>query len=434
MRNLVKAVSAMIAGSGAQLAANALAGFLATAWLPVAERGLMILALSASAIVSLLVSAGIGNTLRARLPRANHEEAVELRRAFTTAGLIVIVVSAVVGGGAAVLLQGTDARMATAPIIAAVALATSSQVGIALLTDARFAGMRYAAGARWAAGSAVAGLLSLGLALALCAGGGITPTAALLVAAQYGAVAVVAVVSVVFAFRDGDLMSGWASALRVSRLFVAGVSTLVLPLAIVVIARSDRLILGAVTSATVVAVYGLAATYAEVIRVVPTAVAQLAPARVAGGGGSRSVAGLAVLSVLATAVTAAVVGLAATWLTVPLFGTPYTDAVAITWLLLPGEVFYALVVLANLVLIGGEWNRAATLVGLSSVPVALVLYSVGAMLGGAEGLAVARDLVLAVMAIAGGIAVYVVFRRRRPGLTAPEQGRPMPVNPPAPTV
>ncbi|MGG1909157.1 hypothetical protein AB1285_18890 [Microbacterium sp. NRRL B-14842] len=92
------------------------------------------------------------------------------------------------------------------------------------------------------------------------------------------------VVSVVFAFRDGDLMSGWASALRVSRLFVAGVSTLVLPLAIVVIARSDRLILGAVTSATVVAVYGLAATYAEVIRVVPTAVAQLAPARVAGGG------------------------------------------------------------------------------------------------------------------------------------------------------
>ncbi|MGG1909158.1 hypothetical protein AB1285_18895 [Microbacterium sp. NRRL B-14842] len=38
--------------------------------------------------------------------------------------------------------------------------------------------------------------------------------------------------------------------------------------------------------------------------------------------------------------------------------------------------------LANLVLIGGEWNRAATLVGLSSVPVALVLYSVGAMLGG----------------------------------------------------
>ncbi|MGG1909159.1 hypothetical protein AB1285_18900 [Microbacterium sp. NRRL B-14842] len=36
---------------------------------------------------------------------------------------------------------------------------------------------------------------------------------------------------------------------------------------------------------------------------------------------------------------------------------------------------------------------------------------------------------LAVMAIAGGIAVYVVFRRRRPGLTAPEQGRPMPREP-----
>ncbi|PMC06596.1 hypothetical protein CJ226_01255 [Microbacterium sp. UMB0228] len=228
-------------------------------------------------------------------------------------------------------------------------------------------------------------------------------------------------------------MRGWASGLRVSRLFLAGASTLVLPLAIVVIARSDRLVLGAVTSATVVAVYGLAATYAEIIRIVPTAIAQLAPARVAEGGGLRSMARLAVLSVLATAVTATVVGLAATWLTVPLFGTPYADAVTITWLLLPGEVFYALIVLANLVLIGGEWNRAATLVGLSSVPLALALYSVGATLAGAEGLAVARDLVLAVMAIAGGVAVCVVFRPRRRGLTAPEPERPMPVNPPAPS-
>lgn len=433
MRNLLKAVSAMIAGSGAQLVANALAGFLATAWLPVAERGVMILALSASAIVSLLASAGIGNTLRARLPRVECAEAVELRRAFTTAGLIAIAVSAVIGGLAALLLQGTDPRMAAPALIAAVALATSSQVGIALLTDARFAGSRYAAGARWAAASAVAGLVALGIALALCAGFEITPTAALLVGAQYAAVAAVAVVSGIIAFRDGDLVSGRTSGARVSRLFLAGVSTLVLPLAIVVIARSDRLILGAVTSATVVAVYGLAATYAEVIRVVPTAIAQLAPARVAGGGGLRSVVGLGLLSVAGTAVTAGIVGLAATWLTVPFFGTPYADAVAITWLLLPGEVFYALVVLANLVLIGGEWNRAATLVGLLSVPLALALYSVGALLGGAEGLAVARDLVLAVMAIAGSIAVWVVFRRYRPGVTAPARGLPTPATPPAPT-
>lgn len=433
MRRVLKSVSAMIAGSGAQLAANALAGFLATAWLPVPERGLMILVLSAAAIVALLTSAGIGNTLRARLPRADDAEAAELRRAFTVAGTIILLVSIAVGGVTAVVLQGLDARMATPQIVAAVALATSSQVAVALLTDARFASTRFSSGARWAAASAVGGLAAMALALVVCAWVGTTPSAALLIVVQYGAVAAIAVVSAARALRSGDLVRGRAASGHVRRLFIAGLSTLVLPLAIVVVARSDRLVLGAVTSATVVAVYGLAATYAEVIRVIPTAIAQLAPARVAHGGGHRSVAALAALSGVATAVTAVVVGLAATWFTVPLFGPPYEDAIRLTWLLLPGEVFYAIVVLTNLVLIGGEWNRAATAIGLGAVPLALLLYWAGATLAGAEGMALARNAVLGIMAIAGAVAVAVALHRRRAAaLSARAPERPMPESPPAP--
>lgn len=430
MKGVIKSVSVMVMGSGAQLAANALAGFLATAWLPVPQRGLMILILSATAILALLCSAGLGNTFRARLPRLDEAGALDLRGAYATAAAIAVTAGVVVGVGVSISLQGIDSRMATIPVIAVVALATATQLATALLTDARFAGGRFSSGSRWSALGALAGVAGLALVNFICRMVGSEPTAVLMIAGQYGAISLIVIASLLFAIRSGDFRYARAPWSDVGVLVRSGIATMVLPLAIVIITRSDRLVLGAVTSASVVAVYGLAATYGEMLRIVPTAVAQLSTTRVARGGGLASISGLALLSIASTTVLAGGVVLVAWLVTVPLFGSEYAAAVPLTLLMVPGEILYAVIVLANLTLIGGQWSRVSVVIGGLTVPVAIALYWWGAVYGNAEGLAIGRNITFLIMAIAVSVAVCVCFARaRRPAeVSALEPGSQGPRN------
>lgn len=421
MRAVLRSVSMMVLGSGTQLLVNALAGLLSTAWLPVSERGLMILILSAAAIVALLSGAGMGNVLRARLPLVEDEDegAERLVVAFTRAGALLVALSAVLAVLVSYGLAGVDARMATPGVAAAMAVATAAQVSVTLLVDARFARARFAQGARWAAAAALTGLVTMSAAAGVAMAAGAESSAVLLTTCQFGGVAAVAVLSAVAAFRNGTLRTRrtehgeHAEHGDTARLLGAGIATMALPLALVLITRGDRLVLGAHGSLAAVAVYGLAATYCEMLRIVPTAVGQLAVPRIAAGGGLRAVARLAGLSLLLTVSAAAVLYVAVAFLTVPLFGPAYADAVALTLLLIPGEIMYALVVLANLTLIGGQWSRAATIAGVVSLPVAFVLFTGAASAGGGAGLAVARGVVFLLMAAGLSVIVSWCLRRRR---------------------
>lgn len=411
MKAVLKSVSVMVLGSGTQLAANALAGMLATVWLPVGERGLMILILSAAAIVALFSGAGIGNVLRARLPRMQRSDADGLVASFTGTGALVVVLSAVLGAGVSYALVGVDGRMATPAVAATMALAVAAQVATNLLTDARFARNQFSPGARWAAVSALAGVATMSMAFLAVAAAGAEGTAVLLTACQFGGVALVATLSATAALRAGALRGGRGDRGAGIRMLGAGIATMALPLALVLITRGDRLVLGANGTLAAVAVYGLAATYCEMLRIIPTAVGQLALPRVAAGGGVRTVARLAGLSLVLTTTAAAVLYAAVALLTVPFFGAEYAEAVPLTLLLIPGEILYALVVLANLVLIGGQWSTMATAAGVASLPVAFVLFWWGAEAGGGAGLAIARSAVFLLMAV--GLAVIVVRCLRR---------------------
>ena len=181
-------------------------------------------------------------------------------------------------------------------------------------------------------------------AAAVATAAGVESSAVLLTTCQFGGVAAVALLSTVAAFRNGTLLvraertghtestghtqsTGRRERGDTVRLLGAGIATMALPLALVLITRGDRLVLGAHGALAAVAVYGLAATYCEMLRIVPTAVGQLAVPRVAQGGGLRAVARLAGLSLLLTVGAAAVLYAAVASLTVPLFGPAYADAV-----------------------------------------------------------------------------------------------------------
>lgn len=413
MSGALKSIAALVMGSGAQLASNALAGFLATAWLPVSQRGLMILILSLTAILGLIVSAGLGNTLRAQVPRLVGADALAIKDAYATAAGTVLLIGVAMCVGASIALQAIDVRMASIPVIAVVVLATIAQVATVLLTDARFAGGHFTAASRWAALSAFAGVAGLVGVKHVCAVAGVETSAVTLIAVQYGAIALVLAASVPSAIRSGDVRFKRWRGRGARTLLRAGIATMALPLAIVLITRSDRLMLGAATTASTVAVYGLAATYCEVLRIVPTAIAQLSTARVASGGDISSVSRLAILSVASTTVLGALLFAVVSFATVPLFGDEYANAVSLTLLMLPGEIFYALIVLGNLILIGGQWSRVSTIIGVSTTPLSLLIYGWGAHIGAGEGLAIARNLAFLLMAGAVVVAACICLAKVR---------------------
>lgn len=413
-RGATSSVLHMVSAAGVQLAANAGAGLLATAWLPVSERGLMVIMLSVSAIISLVATLGIGNSLRAQIALVSGAARSALLITYTRLAVYIVIGAAILAAGASALLLPLDSRMATGAVISGIALACAVQVASTLLTDARFARGEFGAGSRWAATAALAGVVGMASAYGAHVVFGWAPTAAALTLSQYVFFGMALIPAGAAAFRVHALVWRRGRVSGMPRLLAAGSATIVLPVAIVLVTRSDRLILGAVATAAAVAVYALATTYAEMLRVVPTAIGQLATSRVAHGAGAKVVTKLAAVSLLVTAAIGAVLMLVAHWVTVPVFGADYSEAVSTTLALLPGEFFYALVVLCNLALIGGAWSRVSVWIGVISVPVALAAFWWGASVGGMLGLAFARDAVFGLMATATVTALYVcLFRRSR---------------------
>ena len=395
-RSYLASVTALLLSSGTQVVASLLAAVLSTAFLPIDQRGLMVLALTIAILAATVSSFGVGNVVRSRVPRADASEQSQLRSAVVVVGMISIVTSVVLSIlGTIVVSWFADERLADPPMLAGVAALAVGQTIISLLTEVRYAHGRFDSGSRWSAAAAAVALggVSIGLVVEL--------TAVTVVAFQAGATVGVAILSLLAALRGGwiglDGASRWADA---ARLLATGVQTLALPLGILFLSRVDRLVLGALTNAEAVAVFALAATAAETVRIVPTAMGQILTREVAGGAEWSHVRQRIVTGVILTFATALAVVGASALLIVPLFGEQYAGAVELVPILAIAEVIYAVIVLSQLGLIGGGWTKPALGLGALAIVASAVLFPAGVFLGFSLGLAIAKVLVFALLATA----------------------------------
>lgn len=386
-----RSVGALLVGSGAQLFSNVASALLATLLLPVEQRGLMVVAATIAAFVGLLGGCGAGNAYRHSQPAARHPD--RLAADYTVLASSLVLASAVVGAVVCLAMSwSADARLGEWTYLAATALSSSVQVLLVLVTDARFALGHFVAGARWAAYAAAAGLT--GVCLALAADG----DAASVVAAQAGAQLLVLALAVVSALRVRALIRAPASAPGVALLLGEGLRSLVLPLALVVVTRFDRLVLAVYDTTAAVAVYALASTIVEISRLAPTAVGQLTTREVAEGAGWSRLRLRMLQACLAAAIGGAALA-ALSFAAVPVvFGAAYGAAPGVAAVLLGSEIASAGVVVANLAIIGGGWSREGIRIGIAAIVVAVPAYAFGAMFGGMFGVAFARLVVFGILA------------------------------------
>ena len=305
----LRTVGALIAGSGAQLAGSVGSALIATLVLPVEQRGLMVVVATIAAFVGLLGGAGAGNAYRRRHPSDQHPES--LAADFAWLAVALVVTSGIAGAVICLLMSGlADPRLGGAPYLIATGLAASMQVLLLLVTDARFALGHFMAGARWAAGAAAAGFAGVCVALAT------EGDAALVVALQAAFQGAVLVCATAAATRARALVWARPTTARVGILLGEGLRSLVLPLAIVVVSRFDRLVLAVYDTTAAVAVYALAATFVEIARLAPIAIGQLTTREVATGAGWRDIRGRMVVATLAAAVGGAIL-IVVSYLVVP---------------------------------------------------------------------------------------------------------------------
>lgn len=408
----VVAVAALVVAAAAQSGAAALAALIATNVLPVAERGVMVIALTVPALLAPVVSLGIGAALRGLLPG----EPPGAGRASLIASYTRLAAGTVLAGAALIALAViasstfTEAALRAAPMVAgAVLLGVASLLSLQV-TEAWFSAGLFRLGAWWAAAGAIGGLIALAVVAAT------DPSAGSLLSAQGGATLAIGFAGAGHALSRGVLGRGPGTPRWRSLLLARGARSLGVPLGGAVIVRADRLVLAAFAGPRVVAVYALAATVAEAVRLVPLAAAQLVTNDIAAGRGATSLrrpvavglAGAAAVGVIAWAAMSA-------WC-VAIFGEAYADAVRLLAILLLAEVGFTLFVFAERALVGFGWTAQASIAcvvgGLAAVPA----YALGSSVGGADGAAWACVILYTMLGTLTQ-AMLAARRRRNAGLS-----------------
>ncbi|RWR25657.1 hypothetical protein D8Y24_01565 [Agrococcus lahaulensis] len=408
-RSAANAVFGMVLGSGAQMVSNVVAAMAATAWLSLSERGVMVTIMAIAGLSSVFGTLGVGAAFRARLPREELATGA-LTASFVMAGACFAAFAAALAAGAMLVLDATSSPgLATPPQLLAVVLATVGLAGLSVLADLRIANGRYASSGRWAALAALAGLAGLMASWLL-----FPASAVSLVLGQSAGVCFALVLSAWAAVRSRLIGSSRPTRTSFGALVRTGVGMMVLPSSLALLTRADRVILEVTEPSSVVAIYALAATYVEVVRIVPTAIGQMASRAVAQGVAFRKVLQLCAASGVASVLLGGAMVAMAAIATEPLFGADYADAVVWALFLIPAEVGYAVLAVMNFALIGGMWSRSATALGVAAAGLGVVAYVTGATFGGAVGLIVARDITMLVVAAGAVVLAAVLFRRRRP--------------------
>ncbi len=381
MRNHLDA-RRLLSGGVLVAAGNAGVVLLATRWLSPADRGVMVVAATIPAMVSLLASLGIGNAIKARRPKTPADQVHRLNQAFAALLVLTTVLGVVVSVLAAAATAPWVSESLTSPeMLVAVALGGGSLTLSTQLADGWFSGGRFAAGARWAAATALAGLLIV-VVLRPATGAGV-------LLAQFGAAIVVQGVQLVFLARAGLVGAPRAHRAVVRELVGQGVPSLGQTMGSTVVLRADRLLLAFVVAPQVLAAYALASTISEASRLIPTSLGQVALRQASQHDASADVEPQVRLSrrvVLAVGIVATAASLL---LVTRVFGPDYGSTPVLVAVMLVGEVFFSSYVIRSMALIGHGAARVAGRIGLVAALASVAAYLGGGMLWGALGCALA---------------------------------------------
>ncbi|HEX5407897.1 MAG TPA: oligosaccharide flippase family protein [Pseudonocardiaceae bacterium] len=405
----------VLSGSSAlQAAAGAVAALVATQSLGPKERGLMVLGLTIGSLYGLVGGLGCGPAFRSRLPAARLPSTRRhLVSSFTwcsLAGGCLAVVAAVLT--TAVSAAWIDPDLRSGPFLVATASYTVAQVMLGVVPDGWFADGHFRRGGVAAAGMSAGGLVGVGVALFG------THSAATVLNAQAVGIVMVGVIEMSAMRRAGLLSLGRPDLARSAILLRRGLPALGLAVGLAVVLRADRYVLGTTVGTTAVGVYSLAATLAEVSRILPAALGQLFLRDVSVGRPPMARFAPAVRFAIASAVVSGVIVVTGGWLLiVPVFGPQFAPARPLLTLLAVAEVGFAPYAVASRGLLGGGWTRAAGALGVCGGLGGVAVYVVAARIGGAMGTAVGSGLVYASLSI-----VSCALLRRRVSGTSRNRG------------
>lgn len=406
-------VWATMSGAGAvQAAGNAAAALLATVVLGPEQRGVMVVLITLGGIVGLLAGLGSGTAFRSLLPGADDRFARHLTASYTCLSVLAVLAGAAIAPGLSLASAPLiDAQLGHPDLLAAAGVFAASQVLTMQVNDAWFAAGRFRRGSLGAAATSAVGLLGLVSAAAACTTSGTVLTAALALSAQgVGALVVGALQVVVLRRHDGVIFTG-ASLDGAVALLHRGLPALGLTVGLALALRADRYILGVALGPAAVGIYSLAATLAEVPRLVPTALGQLFLRDVARGAGRRRLREVLRRALVAAALGGVAVALLG-WVIVPLFGPAFIEARHLLVVLCAAELCFAAFFVASRGLVGAGQTRTAGRIGLVGAVLGLGLYSGGAVAGGSVGVAAASVLLYLVLVVVSCRSLLGVLDRR----------------------
>ena len=360
-----------------------------------AGRGVMVVGLTVCSVVALACSLGTGAGLRSLLPTAAPEQFGRLLAAYQWFSLAAAVVAAAVASGAAVVSAPViDPGLAEPLFLVGVAMFAIASVVLQQVSDLWFANGMFRAGSVGALLVTIGGFVGMtfGIAIGLSAGVMLVGQAAgmlLVCAAQLRALA-----------RAGLVVVARPNGLDMVVLVKRGLPALGLTGGLVIALRADRYILGLSAGPAAVGVYSLAATLAETVRNVPTAVGQLFLRDAALGHGASRLVSAGRVGVIGAALTGGMVLLASTALLVPVFGPEFADAHGLLLVLVLAELCFVPFFITSRGLVGGGWTTAAGVLGAIGGSVAIGAYVVATEAFASVGAAVASVVVYAGLSLA----------------------------------
>lgn len=266
----------MIAASTSQIALSAVAALLTTLLLPVSDRGRYVLLITVLAVTTPL--AGLGANVGMRRARLTHARPAALEIAYIRLACVGALLHGLVAP--VVVWVATHGRVpeGTAELEAVVVLAVG-QVAAWLFVEFWYSRLQYRVGAVYATANAAASLLAALSASVL------SPTFSTVVTTQAVVVTLIQVAQGIHvvharAARDdlGEPVPLMPLAVGMIRV---GAPSLVMTAGMALTFRLDRLILGASEGPAAVAVYALAGSFAELPRIIPAAIGQVANGRAA---------------------------------------------------------------------------------------------------------------------------------------------------------
>lgn len=178
-----------------------------------------------------------------------------------------------------------------------------------------------------------------------------------------------------------------------------GLPSVVMTLGMLVAFRVDRFILGWFSGAEAVAVYALAASFAEMPRFLAAAIGQLENSKAAATDERLPLRGAMTVALgltAAGALGAAIAGLVAIRWFLPV---AYTESVVPMVLLLVAEIVLVPYSLIYRVILGGGRLKMTAWLGLAAMVVSVVAYAVGAHMSDARGVALASIFAYAAVSV-----------------------------------